>query len=258
VPGLLQSAKKITDLPPWFHGSVYGPPGCGKTKFAAEMPKCLILDCDGTGAQTLINWPELSKTVDVIRIRKQEEMMEIHQDLRKMDHGYESVSIDTASQLQLNDLQIFVAQRFKDKPQQQDRARLTKYMTFQSDYGESTNRMRDVIVKYFDLPMNVLVLCHQIETKDDGDNTIYIRPALTPKLTGTLAGLSDFTAYMTLEVDLAEKETRKLRLKPTRRIQAKTRIHMPRAEIIDPTFAQLMEARKMLIDNIAEQMKVSA
>lgn len=72
----------------------------------------------------------------------------------------------------------------------------------------------------------------------------FIRPAITPKLGGTIATLMDITGYYTLDVKPDGSEVRELRVKPTKVIEAKTRNWFPKPVLIDPVFKDLLPPKK--------------
>jgi hypothetical protein len=85
--------------------------------------------------------------------------------------------------------------------------------------------------------MHVIVTCHVKEEKDDSTGRLLVRPNLTPKLAGTLAGIFDVVGYMQLDNDTA-----KLQVHPTNTVTAKTRIGGLPPIIENPTFSDLLTA----------------
>lgn len=212
---------------------VYGEPGTGKTVFAATAPNPLIVDIE-RGTTSLTNHPELSSTA-VMEFRSVGQLELL---IAKLAEGalpeYETVVIDSFSELQKRDLDDILATAAK-----QDASR-NKFLPTGPDYNINTEHMRRIASSLRDLDRNVIVTCHVKEEKDDSTGRLLVRPNLTPKLAGTMAGIFDVVGYMSVNGS-GESATRTLQVHPTNRVTAKTRIGGLPAVIENPTFNTLFK-----------------
>jgi phage nucleotide-binding protein len=230
---------------------LFSPPGAGKTVFSCTEGKTLLLDCDGNGQSSLLNHPDIEPNVRTLRIKTQTEAIKVASELRADGHDYETVVVDTMSMLQMNDLAYLVKTKyFEWESKGKTGSPRNMYLPTRQDYNEETQRMRDVVVQFMDLPMNVVLTAHEyVKEPEDGDadQTTYIRAALTPALAGTVHALADLTGYLTCDTKMDGTAIRKMRIKPTRRITAKTRIEFGTVELTNPTLKDILTAKRKLV-----------
>jgi phage nucleotide-binding protein len=246
VPQIVEQATTLLDLLMAKIGSVethtkylkilvYGMPGTRKTVFTATAPAPLIVDIE-KGAHSIRNHPELSKNVKVLEFKsiKQAEVLLDYLGQTPVPEQLadrKTLVIDSFSELSKRDLdEILGDAASKD-------ASRNKYLPTGPDYNISTEHMRQFASKLRDLPMHVIVTCHVKEEKDESTGRLLVRPNLTPKLAGTLAGMFDVVGYMQLDNDTA-----KLQVHPTNTVTAKTRVGGLPAIIENPTFSSILDA----------------
>jgi len=214
---------------------IYGMPGTRKTVFMATAPKPLIIDIE-KGTHSIRNHPQLVPEVQVLDFRSIFQAEQLLKYLARKDDipalkDRETVCVDSFSELSKRDLdEIVAAEAAKD-------ASRNKYLPIGADYNVSTEHMRQFASALRDLPMHVVVTCHVKEEKDESTGRLLVRPNLTPKLAGTLAGIFDVVGYMQLDNDTA-----KLQVHPTNTVTAKTRIGGLPPIIENPTFNDLLTA----------------
>jgi hypothetical protein len=214
---------------------LYGMPGTRKTVYTATAPNPLIIDVE-KGAHSIRNHPELSANVKVLEFRSIFQAEQLLGYLMKKDTipglaDRETCVVDSFSELAKRDLDEIV----KDASSKD--ASRNKYLPIGPDYNISTEHMRQFASALRDLPMHVIVTCHVKEEKDESSGRLLVRPNLTPKLAGTLAGIFDVVAYMQLDNDVA-----KMQVHPTDKVTAKTRIGGLPPIIENPTFGDLLTA----------------
>lgn len=243
MPSILEMAKPVGEFPDWLHLALFGPPGSGKTVFAGsaytEGP-VIHFDVDGTGAKSFKNHPEMLPHIQRVRIRTCEELLAAGNELRQMRHGYHTAIVDTVSTLQELQVQRIMKEQYAKNPQKRDR-----YKTWQDDFYEAGNRMKEIIEVFCDLEMHVVFIFHQREDKDEATGITFIRPAVIPSLGGTIATLVDVTAYYTCNVKANGEEDRKMRVKPTNRIQTKTRNYFKTPILENPVFKDLLPQERV-------------
>lgn len=212
---------------------VYGEPGTGKTVFAASAPSPLIVDVE-RGTMSLLNHDEYRDTA-VLEFRS---VAQLELLIGKLAEGalpeYETIVIDSFSELQKRDLDDILAAAAK-----QDASR-NKFLPTGPDYNINTEHMRRIASSLRDLDRNVIVTCHVKEEKDDSTGRLLVRPNLTPKLAGTMAGIFDVVGYMTINGS-GENAKRTLQVHPTNKVTAKTRIGGLPPVIEEPTFTTLFK-----------------
>jgi len=251
MDSLLDKARRVSETGDWVHMLLFSPPGAGKTVFSCTEGRTLLLDCDGNGQSSLLNHPDIEPNVRALRIKTQDQAIKVAGELRQGNHDYVTVVLDTISMLQMNDLAYLVKTKyFEWETKGKQGSARSMYLPTRQDYNEETQRMRDVVIQFMDLPMNVVITAHEyVKEPEDGDSdqTTYIRAAMTPALAGTVHALADLTGYLTCDQKLNGPEIRKLRVKPTRRITAKTRIDFGTIELTNPTLKDILTAKRRLV-----------
>jgi len=210
---------------------LYGLPGVGKTTLAASGPDCLVIDIE-RGTKSLL-LEERFEAVQICEPDSFQDVDDLFWAIRNKHLTPKSLSLDSISEFQRVHLDEILEAAHKKDPSKVD-----QYLAQQQHYRLSTEMMRRHVLAFRELPLHFIVTAHAIEDKDELGK-IAIRPAVTPKLSGTLIGMMDLIGY--LEVD--EKGERRLTCRPTRRIQAKNRIGLP-TEIKNPTWADITEPLK--------------
>jgi hypothetical protein len=219
----------------WLKVLLYGNPGTRKTVFTATAPKPLIIDIE-KGAHSIRNHPDVRDEVKVLEFKSIFQAEQLLNYLARKDDipglaDRQTCVVDSFSELSKRDLdEIVTDAASKD-------ASRNKYLPTGPDYNISTEHMRQFASKLRDLPMHVIVTCHVKEEKDESTGRLLVRPNLTPKLAGTLAGMFDVVGYMQLDNDTA-----KLQVHPTNTVTAKTRIGGLPPIIENPTFNDLLTA----------------
>lgn len=223
---------------------IYGPPGAGKTTLAASAHahKSMgpVLFCNVEGGTMAITDPATygAKTIpDVVDFKSFAELDKVFLHLLKNPGVYNTLVIDSVSELQKFNVDAIVQAKIDKGGKNRDEDDI-----FLEDYGTSAKQMRRVLRKFRDLPMHVILTCHDMPYSKE-DNAP-IGPALTPALRGSVLGYMDIVGYMFTdsEKDAATKETvitHKLLTRPAGRWVAKDRSPGMRLGTIitNPTFS---------------------
>lgn len=230
---------------------IFGPPGVGKTIFAANAPSPCMLDADGTGAMSLLNFPELAIKTRTLQIRSFSQMSDVFEGYKTGDprvQGVETFVIDTMSQLTKLHLDGFIDSELRDHPTREP-------VPFQRDYRYNTEAMRRCIQWFMDLDTNLIVLCHSESHQDEHSKMTTIKPFLTPRLLSSMEAVFDVFGYMTSNTDNQFKVSRTLQVQPTLNVWAKSRIGNLPPVIADPTFSQILWAKEQMVDKVRELYK---
>lgn len=213
---------------------IYGDPGVGKTVLAAGAPAPILIDVEG-GSLSLRNHPALS-SVAVMRYINVRQLELFAQKAAQGNFAeYESVIIDSYSELQKRDLDDIVKAAARKDPQRDPS------LPIGMDYNKNTEHLRQIAAAFRDLDKHLVVICHAKEEKDDRTGTLFVRPNLTPKLASTMAGIFDIVGYMSATGE-GDSRRRTLQVHPSPAIQAKSRIGNLPPVIENPTFDILLDA----------------
>jgi len=216
----------------FINGIIYGNPGVGKTSLACSAPDPLQIDID-RGSRSLVTMG--LGHVKVARPNTIADIEGIYWEARAAPDYFKTYILDTASAAQRYHLDELIVSNNRDKP-----------VNTQPDYNESTNVIRRLCLWFRELPCNFIIIAQAIEDKDETSGAITIRPAVTPKLAGSLDEMVDFVGYMECNVSgigANESYKRTLRVMPTRRISAKNRLGLP-SVIEDPTWDKIVSLAK--------------
>lgn len=184
-----------------FNLILYGPPGVGKTMFAAgaqkhpAMKDVLFLNVEG-GLLSIrasgVMASDITGVSDLEALAAQFSL--IHRQGEKTNTILDTVRtvvIDSGTELQAQNLSGLVAEAKKKKPERDlDDIQI-------GDYGKSTASLKRLFRMYRDLPINVIItaLPNFISPKGGGDPT-ECSPQFTEKLSRSVMGYMDFVWYM--------------------------------------------------------------
>jgi hypothetical protein len=147
----------------------YGPPGGGKTTFAATFPDVLLLSAE-SGLLSVRD-----RNLAVWTIDTWEDLQEAFAYLRAGDHPYKSVAIDSLTEAQRK-LAEYIVRKFPAK------RRDYEDLMSQSDWGYAIDALRKMCRAFRDLPLNVLFIALDATKETEGEQVV--RPALSG---GTMA-----------------------------------------------------------------------
>lgn len=217
----------VTERSRYLKGLIYGLPGVGKTTLCATAPNPIIIDVE-KGTKSLLGDARFGN----VRILEPKEFKDVDALFWAIRNGKvecDTIVLDTLSEFQRLHLdEILVAEHQKSSSR-------NEYLAQQQDYRLSTEMMRRHVLALRELPIHFLVTAHAVETPDEINKAPSVRPAVTPKLAGTIQGMVDLVGYL----EIGEKGVRRLITQPTRRISAKNRLGLP-AEIVNPTFSDII------------------
>lgn len=226
------------DESPYKKAIVYGPPGCGKTVFAAGAPKPLFLDVE-YGFESVYNHPEIapphSQRMAFTGIKQAEAVAEKAL-AGKFEGIAETIVIDTATALQDKALKEFTIAAYKKSPNSREDA----YTPEGKDYQRNTELLKHIFSMLRDAPIHVILLAHVKEDKDERTGKVFLRPMLTPKLASKILGDFGIVGYMSATGD-DENTVRHLRVHPSPDIWAKCRVGGLPPVLTNPVFENLLD-----------------
>lgn len=209
---------------------IFGDYGAGKTTFAgsaADVPDLspvLFLDIEG-GTLSL---KDLYPSVERIPITDPKQVTDIWKDLRKGNHPYKTVIIDSLTELHkliLRYLMIDVVAEDDDRDEDVPSMR---------EYLKATEQVRRLCRRYRDLPLNSVFTALLTEEIDDKKNKKYKKIALSRKLAGEVGGFFDEVFYLYVK-KVGEDEKRLMLTSQTEEIKVKDRSRRLPAIVEEPT-----------------------
>lgn len=173
----------------------YGKAGTGKTTLLGSFPKVLHLDVREEGQKVL----KKVKGLKSARIETWQDLVDMYWYLKKKNHGFKTVGIDTAGNAQMLAVEE-VMRKHKKKGKPGDWGTMTQKM-----WGEVSTMCRELFLDYRDLKkigINVGFIAHDRVFKarddddDDDDETVtriapHMGPALSPSVVSTLNAAVD-------------------------------------------------------------------
>lgn len=244
--------KKImpaSERPQRFRALIYGRSGAGKTRLGATAPKCLTIDINEEG------WDSIRKeplNPDTYEVKFWTELTDVYWFLQEGDHDYESICLDGLTAMQ--DLAVkFVLGDESSRDASRDPDMMDRRL-----WNKVGELMKTQITNYRNLPMNVIFTATErkrvIGDEDDDEVEITIGPALTPSAAGAAERAVSLIGYLhKRQVRITrQKGGKKVRDRvvrrrlviddPTERYQTKDRYHFGSAYIDAPDISVMIEA----------------
>lgn len=165
---------------------IYSRQGSGKTSLCATAPKPLIIDTERGTASI-----RRRKGTDVYRLNHFSEIDPIYWFLKGGKHDYETVAIDTITRLTSHALRYAMGDTNLDEARSIDDM---QYPT-KRDWGATTELMKDVILRFVALPMNIIFTAHET-TYEAEEEEIVAGPVVNPGVRQVLLGHVDITGRL--------------------------------------------------------------
>lgn len=238
---------------------VFGDFSVGKTVFAgsaievADLSPVLFLDVEG-GTLSL---SKMYPSVEVIRITEPKQITEIWKDLRKGNHPYKTIVVDSLTELHKLIIRYIMLQVMDDD----DKGNRDEDVPSMREYLKATEQVRRICRRYRDLPVNSVFTALLTDEIDDKKNKTYKKINLSRKLAGEVGGFFDEVFYMyvkdikkTVEGKEVKVPTRMMLTARTDEIGAKDRSQTLPTVVVEPTMEMIFEYFTGVRDN-SEQGK---
>lgn len=237
---------------------VYGRSSIGKTTLAGsadavpEMRKVLYVDVEG-GTLSL---RKTQYEVDVVRITDYQQFDELYAALYAGDHGYQTVVLDSLTEIQELCMREIMRQ-MKADPDNMERDPDVPGMY---EWNKSEKQVKKFIRAFRDLPINVIFTALMKEDKDSKTGVVMKLPDLPGKLAHRVAALFDIVLYYTV-MDTEEGQKRVVASQATTNTVAKNRgsDRLPAIlEIPDPSVQPAMALLyPMIVGDVADAADTS-
>lgn len=182
---------------------VHGPPGAGKTRLCAttgDLERTLIISAEG-GLLSIKDWE-----IDVVQVTSIGEVYEVYEYLKKAEHDYQWVCLDSISEIAEVVLQ-------GEKLRSRDARRA---------YGEMADTVFDLLRGFRNLPYHVVMTAKQ--GREGVDNRMLYTPMLPGRqLTMNIAYLFDEVFALRVEQNTEGELKRVLQTGKSRSYEAKDR-----------------------------------
>lgn len=200
LPNRLEKAKsKIKGVDEFSHLKMlaYAQNGKGKTRFGASGPKVLLIDCNERGALSIRKFPE----VKIFPIEIWTDIDLAFWYLKKGDHDYETVVIDTTTSLAQLCMKFVLGEEASHDPTKDPN------MPGRREWGKVGELMRTQILDFRNLPMHVVFLAQERKGfgDDDEDSTPEIFPDVSPSIRSTLTAAVDIIGRMYVKEVVSKK-----------------------------------------------------
>lgn len=228
---------KTSQRAPYINMMVYGDSGVGKTHLVGsadavpDLRPVLMIDFEG-GTETLVrSYPE----VEQVRVTDWKEMQAVYDELHRGQHGYQTVILDSLTEIQKFNMYSIMEELIADKP---DREIDVPSMR---EWGRNLEQMRKFVRAFRDLKMNTIFTALKMDAKNEKTGMVTTQPSLTGKLAGEVAAYLDIVGYYYIK-PVDGEDHRLLLTKKTETIIAKDRTSQLEQVMIDPTMLSIFNA----------------
>lgn len=233
---------KAAGRPAQLNMMIYGESGLGKTTLAGsadavpDMRNVLIIDVEGGTESLRVPYPN----VDVIRVASWQDMQNLYSTLQKGGHGYNTVVIDSLTELQKFSMDKIMRELVESKP---DRDVDVPSMR---EWGKNITQIRQVVRAFRDLPVSTIFTALDRADKDERTGITVHKPYLSGKLASEVAAFLDVVVFFYVKEVEEEKDGKKIKVQerkilcqPTASHVAKDRTNKLPMVITDPDMATI-------------------
>jgi hypothetical protein len=204
--------KSPSEFPPNQNVLVYARPKTGKTRFCATAPRCLIIDCDEEGTDSIRDDEETK----VIRVKTWSEVNDIYWYLQSGDHNFQSVAIDGITGLQTLCMNFVLGEDYaRDTSRDPDQPS-------QRIYQKISKLMKDQITNYRNLPMNtIFTALPRSRESGEGEEEVIVTtgPNVSPAIASHVEAAVGIIGYMIKRQKVVKVSSKK---NPDKKVSKKT------------------------------------
>lgn len=227
----------LSETEEYYKALFFGDPGGGKTKLSAEFPEPIRFDYERS-SDTLRHYPAL-RNQPIIRPRRIEgatpanRWSKTHKLVEEVvkDGRFETIIFDTYQGLCRTCEDEITVKQNKKLP---DWPVWREVLDIQTDFVDWLQ----------DIDMHVIYITHVKTRQDELTKEIEIQTNLTPGINEMLYKMCNLVGYLQVNTSLQGVTTRKMLVTAGGKQQAKNRLRLKDAYILEPTFAKLQQAER--------------
>ena len=228
---------------------VYGDSGVGKTVLAATLGKRILLVDAVDGWVSLRNHPDLLSSITRVKYEGLSQLDTLVDMFMDGQLEFDTIVLDEASAIATFDLDtVLKARSAKDISKDPN-------VPTQPDFFANTERCRRTFTRLFKLPVNVVMVAHVRDDKDERTGIVTRRPQFTPKLRTTIEQSCHLVGYLVANETKDGDETkyvRRLQTMPSKGITAKSRIGGLPFIVEEPNLGVLLKDFTETVENSTE------
>lgn len=229
--------SKVIEAPTTFNMLIYGHSGAGKTRLAGsadavpELRRVLFIDVEG-GTLTLKNTPY--NEVEVVRVKTWQEMEEIYSVLHSGQHHYNTVIIDSLTEIQKMSMDRIMRKLVEEN---EDRDADVPGVR---EWNINIEQVRKYVRKFRDLPVNTIFTALEHNEKNMRTGATLRKPSLSGKVKDEVAAFLDIVVYLYTK-EVGDENKRMLLTGQTADTVAKDRSNKLPMVIENPTMATIYQ-----------------
>lgn len=214
---------------------IYGDSGIGKTVLSGSasavpaMSPVLVLDIEGGTRSLAHRYPDAK----AVRIKNFDHLNKVYNDLRKMNHGFKTVVIDSLTEARAFGMYEIMRRALQTDPDRDPD------LPGIGEWGKSSEQTKKLIRAFRDLPMHTIFVCLAKTDKDKKGRSL-TSPMLPGKLGSEVAAFLDVVLYMYKKEDPDDETVKRYLLSQyTDEFVAKDRTDALPPVLEDPTMEKL-------------------
>jgi hypothetical protein len=162
----IQDMEDYTESQNWL---LYGPTGSGKTPWASQQPRTLIIACDSSG---WVSAKRAGSRAKITRVYQWADFEAIYHHLRRNPSAYDWVIIDTITMAQTRLLRAILELEHKRSP-----AKRSLYIPAIQDHQLWQNMLKNMVTDFNELPFNTVWTAQEM-TRENGEGDPIVWPLL--------------------------------------------------------------------------------
>lgn len=198
--------RPVQQRSPYLNILLYGDSGVGKTTLAgsaSEVPAMhpvLFIDIEG-GTESLRNsYPD----VDTVRVTTWPEMQKVYNALHRGDSGYQTVVLDSLTEIQKFNMYQIMADLLAKKGEDSN---VDPDVPSMREWGKNLEQIRRFVRGFRDLPMHTIFTALAKTEKDARTGNTTIKPSLSGKMADEVAAFLDIVSYYYVKDIVVEGES---------------------------------------------------